>query len=272
MSLGWLFNGVAGALLLPPLNLILLGLLGLALRRRWPRLGPGLSAAALALLAVLSSKAGALLLVAPLERLTEPLTAALTAPRDSGAQAIVVLSGGRLSAAPEYGGRDIPNYWTLARLQYAAQLQRATGLPLLVSGGMPEDGGAESEAALMARVLRDDFAVPVHWLEQQSDNTAQNAQLSVRLLRADGVHRILLVTDALHMPRAQAIFAHYGLQVVAAPTIFFSRERLTPVDFVPQGEGLRRSHYAAHEWLGMAWYRLRYRAGDTATPEPPRRD
>lgn len=258
MSAGWLFNSVAGALLLPPLNLILLALLGLVLKRRWPRFGPGLSMAALALLAVLSSKAGALLLVAPLESLTP----ALLAPRDSGAQAIVVLSGGRLSAAPEYGGRDIPNYWTLARLAYAARLQRATGLPLLVTGGAPENDAVESEATLMARTLRDEFAVPVRWLEHESDNTAQNAQFSARMLQADGVHRILLVTDALHMPRAQAIFAHYGLQVVAAPTIFFSHERLTPADFVPQGEGLRRSHYAAHEWLGMLWYRLRYRAND----------
>ncbi|MFC3111370.1 YdcF family protein, partial [Undibacterium arcticum] len=86
MSLGWLFNNVAGALLLPPLNLILLGLLGLALRRRWPRLGPGLCVAALALLAVLSSKAGARLLVTPLERLSAPLTAPLAAQRGSGAQ------------------------------------------------------------------------------------------------------------------------------------------------------------------------------------------
>jgi uncharacterized SAM-binding protein YcdF (DUF218 family) len=258
MSLSWLFNGVLGALLLPPLNLILLCGFGLLLARRRPRLGRILSGVALVLLAVLSSKAGALLLVAPLERLSTPLASANHGGASTyDAQAIVVLSGGRLAAAPEYGGLDQPNYWTLARLRYAAHLQRSSGLPLLVSGGRPE-GWQDSEALLMARVLRDDFAVPVRWLEQGSDDTAANARLSAALLKPAGVSRIVLVTDAIHMPRARAAFARQGLQVVSAPTVFFSREALTPLDFVPQGEGLRRSYYALHEWLGLAWYRLKY--------------
>jgi uncharacterized SAM-binding protein YcdF (DUF218 family) len=253
MSLSWIITNLASAVLLPPLNLVLLGAAGLLLRRRWRRAGLAISCSALALLLVFSTGAGSLLLVRPLEGLTPPLTA----PRQAGAQAIVVLGGGRLATAPEYGGQDIPSYLTLARLRYAALLQRATGLPLLVTGGQP-DGSAESEAALMARVLRQDFSVPVQWLEQESDNTAQNAQFSARILRQAGVQRILLVTDALHMPRSQAIFAQQGLQVVPAATIFFSRAPLSPVDFIPDGEGLRRSHYALHEWIGLLWYRLRH--------------
>jgi uncharacterized SAM-binding protein YcdF (DUF218 family) len=253
MSLSWIITNLVSAALLPPLNLMLLCGAGWLLRRRWPRVGLATIGGALLLLLVLCTEAGALLLVQPLENLTAPLTA----PVHSGAQAIVVLGGGRLSSAPEYGGKDIPSYVPLARLRYAARLQRATGLPLLVTGGQP-DGSAESEAALLARVLLEDFSVPVRWLEQESDNTAQNAQFSARILHQAGVQRILLVTDALHMPRSQAIFARQGLQVVAAPTIFFSRARLTPADFIPGGEGLRRSHYALHEWIGLLWYRLRH--------------
>lgn len=253
MNGGWLAVNAVSALLLPPLNLVILCGIGLLLRRRWPRLGLALGAVSLAVLLVLCTKAGAQWLARPLENLTAPLSPVAA----RGAEAIVVLGGGRLSRAPEDDGQDGPNLQTLARLRYAARLQRATGLPLLVSGGSP-DGARESEAALMARSLRTDFGVPVRWLEQQSDNTAENARYSAAQLQSAGIHRVLLVTDALHMPRAQAVFAHSGLQAVAAPTWFIGHERLSAIDFLPAGEGLRRSHYAMHEALGLLWYRARY--------------
>jgi uncharacterized SAM-binding protein YcdF (DUF218 family) len=253
MNGGWVATNAVSALLLPPLNLVIPAVIGLLLRRRWPRIGLALGVTSLALLLLFSTRAGAYLLLRPLENLTAPLTQEATA----GAQAIVVLGGGRISASPEEGGHDSVNPQTLARLRYAARLQRTTGLPLLVSGGKP-DGAAESEAQLMARSLRDDFAVPVRWLEQDSDNTAQNAFYSKRQLQHDGVTRVLLVTDAMHMPRAQAIFDRAGLAAVAAPTRFLRDERFSAIYYVPDGEGLRRSHYALHEWLGLLWYRLRH--------------
>jgi hypothetical protein len=39
--------------------------------------------------------------------------------------------------------------------------------------------------------------------------------------------------------------------------MFFSTDRWSAADFLPSPEGLRRSHYAVYEWLGLAWYRLR---------------
>jgi uncharacterized SAM-binding protein YcdF (DUF218 family) len=244
---------VVSTLLLLPANLILLCIVGMVLRRAYPRLGMTLSAASLLLLAILSSEAGALLLASPLERRSAPLKVSDA----SGAQAIVILGGGRLTNAPEYEGSDMPSYRTLARLRYGAKLQRQTGLPILVSGGKP-DGSAVSEAAVMAASLRDDFSTPVKWLEQASDDTEQNAVFSAEILRQAGVKKILLVTDALHMPRAQIMFARTGLEVVAAPTVFFSRDRLTLLSFLPSGEGMRRSEYALHEWLGILWYLLRH--------------
>ncbi|MFX7731723.1 YdcF family protein, partial [Acinetobacter baumannii] len=92
------------------------------------------------------------------------------------------------------------------RLQYAAYLARRTGLPILVTGGSP-DGSPESEAALMARNLQRDVGVPVRWQETRADTTAQNASYSAAMLKADGIERILLVTDSIHMPRAMRVFA-----------------------------------------------------------------
>jgi uncharacterized SAM-binding protein YcdF (DUF218 family) len=252
MSVGWLLTNAAAALLLPPLLFIIPAAAGLLLRRRWPRAAPALALSALVLLTALSTDACVRLLIKPLEDLNPPLSASA----DAGA--IVVLGGGRQRNAPEYGGRDVPRAGTLARLRYGARLQRQTGLPLLVSGGSPE-GAAESEARLMAQVLREDFAVPVRWVEGGSDNTAENALYSASLLRQAGIRRILLVTDALHMPRARRIFSQAGLQVIAAPTSYLGQGPLQAIDFIPNAGALRDAHYALHEWLGLLWYRLAHR-------------
>ncbi|NHZ61099.1 YdcF family protein [Massilia genomosp. 1] len=244
---------VVRVLLMPPMSLIVLILAGYALRRRWPRCGRAVRRLGLAALLVLSTNAGSLLLVWPLEQGTAPLADAL----HSGAQAIVVLAAGNVHAAPEYGGADIPDDIALLRLRYAAHLQHATNLPLLVSGGNGEpDKGIPPKAVSMARALRDDFRTPVAWTEENSADTTQNALYSAAILKAAGVRRVLLVTHAMHMPRAERAFRAAGLDVVPAPTMFYSRGTLSALMFVPGWSGMFRSYYAAHEWIGLAWQRL----------------
>lgn len=253
--MGVIVTNAVSAALLPPFNLILLCAVGLLLRRKWPRAGLALSVVALALLVVFSTRAGARLLIAPLEQ----RTTVLASPRDTGAQAIVALGGGRILDAAEYAGKDLPSHIVLARLRYAVKLQRETGLSMLVSGGAPH-GASESEAELMARVVREDFGGAVRWLDTKSGNTAENALFSANVLKPEGIRKILLVTDGMHMPRAQEIFEKSGFEVIPAPTAMLARGPLQPLDFIPSGEGLRRSHYAMHEWIGLLWYRLRYDA------------
>lgn len=245
-----LLTKLASSFLLFPANLLLLMALGLLLRHRW-RHALWLTWSGLALLWLFSTRAGALLLVAPLEAQTTALSVV-----PANAQAIVVLGARRQSNAPEYRHHDAPGYLALARLQYAARLQRESHLPVLVTGGKT-DNSTESEAEVMARSLREDFGVTVRWQENEANDTAQNATLSATILRQAGIQQVLLVTDALHMPRALASFQKTGLDVLPAATVFFSHERRTPYDYVPSGEGLRRSNYALHEWIGLVWYKIR---------------
>lgn len=254
MSSAWLLTNVFSALLLPPLNMLILCAAGILMRRRWPFAGLAIALLSLALLVLLSTTAGARLLIRPLELMTPALTSSSAAQ----AQAIVVLGGGRRRNAPEYEGQDVPRETVLARLRYAVRLHRKTGLPMLVTGGSPEVN-ADSEAELMARVLHDDFNTPARWVEGKSDNTAQNARYSAAMLRHAGVSHILLVTDALHMPRSERVFAHAGLTVTAAPTSYLGRGALIAADFIPSGGGLKDSHYAMHEWIGLLWYRMAHR-------------
>jgi len=239
------------------MNLLLVTVAGFVLCRWHARSGRAVAATGIVLLVLLCMPAVANLLVQPLESQTAVLT---PAARSQG-QAIVVLAAGSEDHAAEYDGMDIPDYVALARLRYAARLQHQTGLPILVSGGnAPVDAPQRSKAQAMARALREDFATPVRWIEGQSANTEQNASYSAPLLRADGIERILLVTDAMHMPRAVMAFEHAGLHAIAAPTMFFGLERLTPLSLLPSAEGLRRSYYATYEWLGLLWYRLQLHA------------
>ena len=248
-----LLNAIPRSLFLPPASLFLLILAGLAMWRRWPRAGRIVAAGGLAVLALLSTTAGAQLFVVPLEALTAPLQA----PERSGAQAIVVLAAGNVYRAPEYGGRDVPDYTALARLRYGARLQRRTGLPILVSGGNRAEDHGYAKGDAMAAALREDFGVPVRWIEARSRDTGENAVFSAALLRADGVKRVLLVTDAMHMARARSAFERAGLEVVSAPTVFFGRQRQSFSSWLPSAEGMRRTWYAVYEWIGIGWYRLR---------------
>ncbi len=244
---------IARTLLLPPLSLFLLFGIGLMLRKR--RIGHILSTSAIALLFLLSTPAGAWLVVHPLESLATPLSSST----HTNAQAIVVLAAGRLRNSPEYENQSIPDYIALARLRYTAKLHHETGLPVLVSGGaaIPEEG-IKPLAYGMASALQNEFVTPVTWREDKSSNTAENAIFSVQILKKSGIQRILLVTDAMHMHRATMMFEQQGMQVVAAPTMFFARDAVGLSDLIPGVEGLRRSNYAIYEWLGIAWYQIRY--------------
>jgi len=255
MNISLVVANLARAVLLPPSCFFLLFLGGWALARRRPRLGRIVMGGTFALAFALCTVAGSNLVVVPLEAMTTPLDATHVA----GTQAIVVLSAGSIRHAPEYGGAAIPDHVALARLRYAAKLQHETALPILVSGGIVTlDGSGPTLAAGLAAALREDFRTPVAWLEERSTNTAENAVESAKVLLGAGVKRILLVTDAMHMPRAERQFVRAGFEVIAAPTIFLGAGSPGFFDFLPSAEGLRRTHYAFYEWLGLFWYRIRH--------------
>lgn len=253
MSTSWFITNTFAAVLLPPLSLVILGALGWLISRRYPRTGWLTVCLAVLFLIGLSTEAGSRLLIKPLEAQSLPVID----PSNSDAQAIIVLGGGRLFAAPEDKGRDQPSPDVLARLRHAARIQRQTGLPILVTGGAPDASG-ESEAEVMKRVLQEDFGAKVRWTESSSDNTAENARFSYQQLEKAQIKRVLLVTDAIHMARSIETFRRVGFVVTPAATAFRSTKTPTLADFIPTGKDLRFSHYALHEWIGVVWYRLRY--------------
>ncbi len=237
-------------LLLPPLNLLLVTVLGLILARYRPVAGYRIMAAGVAGLVLLSMHAVTTPLLISLER-----DLPLHPPIDAPPGAIVVLSGDSLASHSVPGGFTVGGI-TLRRLLTAASLHRKTGLPILATGGsVPRHAPALAE--LMTQTLRQDFRVDVRWQERKSRDTAENALFTAEILREAGVTSIYLVTDAWHMRRSLLAFAPTGLHVTAAPTPMQRPLTFTLTDFVPSVSSWATAYFVAHAWVGLLWYSLR---------------
>jgi len=175
------------------------------------------------------------------------------------AQAIVVLGG----AVHGPGGRHPGSRLLDAsdRLLVALRLYNAHKAPLvLCSGGKLISFSAPDEKpeAEVMQALLEEWGIPANAIvvESRSENTRQNATLSYQLLNPKGIRRILLVTSAMHMPRAAAVFRKAGFDVLPAPADFYAGWAETnPLDWIPNPNYLRRSEEALHEIVGLWVYR-----------------
>lgn len=237
-------------LVVPPALPLLLIVAGLVIARRRPPWGIRTAWAGVALMYVLSTGLFSSWLIGVVEVAPQAGRFDL-----AGAGAIVVLSAGTEPGAIEYGGETVDSA-SLVRIRYAAKLHRETGLPILVTGGQtPWAAGPIAKA--MKTALESDFAVPVRWIEDRSKTTAENAAFSATMLKADGVSKVVLVTEAYHMARSVAVFEAQGLAVVPAPTATRSDIMWHLGIIYPNAAALRDSYAALHEIIGAAWYWLR---------------
>lgn len=173
-------------------------------------------------------------------------------------QAIVVLGGntanGRQNWFEPYDPKAV-----ILRTDTAARLYEAGRAPLIIVSGAALDGGI-SEARMMASALEHKGVPPDAILqEDHSLTTHQNAVYTAEMLRKNDIQRFLLVTSALHMPRAMASFQKQGLTPIAAPS---------PAQIVVPGESnfafwlpnlrtLNASRSIVKEYLGLLVYWIR---------------
>jgi uncharacterized SAM-binding protein YcdF (DUF218 family) len=231
-------------LALPPASALLLALAGVLMLGRAPRLARALILAGIASIWLLSSP-----IVADQLTIWTEHYPALNLDRPTGAAAIVILGGGGQRAyAPEYGGPEAEPY-LLERLAYGAFVAQRTGLPILVTG-------FRIEAAAMRDSLQRHFGLQARWVDDQSYDTFENARNSVRMLKAAGVQRAIVVTRATHMWRSVHEFQAAGIDVVPAPVGIFSVRELSPFRFLPDTQALTRSHDAIYEALGESVRRV----------------
>ena len=94
-------------------------------------------------------------------------------------------------------------------------------------------------------------------MESQSRTTFEDALYSAALLKPKSNERWLLVTSAMHMPRAVGCFRVAGFQVEPYPVEFMTRGRSGPfAQFATGSSALIQFDRAAKEWIGLIAYRL----------------
>lgn len=259
MDIEVLINNMMQTILLPPGINIAMMLVGLLVIQRFYATGNILLISGFSLLIILSLPITAQGLNALLET-----DAALNIKtlKTSKAKAIVVLGAGRYKNALEYPEKkDSISANALERLRYAVYLHKKTGLPILVSGGSPH-GRMQSEASIMQDALKNIFQLKAKWLDVNSSNTWNNARFSAKILQKENIKDIVLVTHAYHIPRARLAFEHFNFKITAAPLGFKAKNRsdipYTALDFLPSAHAMSSSSSALHEFIGYAWYVVRY--------------
>jgi uncharacterized SAM-binding protein YcdF (DUF218 family) len=179
----------------------------------------------------------------------------------SKAPLVVVLGGGG-NDDPELPESKRMSSISAVRLVTAVQIIRcmmsaASAAHSVEQPRMILSGAAGTEAIPMEK-LAESLGIPADdiVLETRSDDTRTQAEDIFAMV---GNQPFILVTSAIHMPRAVALFRHLGMRPVPLPANYLAT--MTPVlpvmNVLPNVDALYQVTAALHERLGMVWEHLR---------------
>ncbi len=252
----WLKKIVAWGLM--PLSLCL-GLIVAGLALTWSsgraRLGRWLAFAGVALLFILSNHFVA-------EKLTRPLETRYPAATDASfvgsAPAAIVILGAGYGVSPARPALGQLTWPATARLAEGVRLARVLPEAKLIVCG-PDLGNGVTHASQLAAAAESLGVAPARIVQM---DRARDTEAEARLIKdLVGTQRIALVTSALHLPRAVALFRGAGMSVVPCPAGFATQSYDTfgPEQFLCDAGSLAQSSAALHERIGLLWSSLRGR-------------
>jgi uncharacterized SAM-binding protein YcdF (DUF218 family) len=91
-------------------------------------------------------------------------------------------------------------------------------------------------------------------VERKARNTVENAAFSKQLLESSGSDTALLITSAIHMPRAMKIFTRAGIPVLPFPCNYRVLQTDTKFSWrslIPSQESFTRWTLILKEWVGL---------------------
>jgi len=188
-----------------------------------------------------------------------PVPAEAALARLGHPRTVLVLSGGWFRPTP-HGYEVMFTTADLQRIDAGVALQQRLKARLIFSGAPLPDGTdsvAQHMAALAQRMGAPAESVAV---ETRSVNTYENLAFSTEAFQLRQAQPVLLVTSALHMPRAVAVAGALGLQVLPYPCDFRAETPGKWQLWVPSNEGAAALEGALHEVLGLWAYRWSGRA------------
>ncbi|MDP6804749.1 MAG: YdcF family protein [Rhodospirillales bacterium] len=153
--------------------------------------------------------------------------------------------------------------------ELAALGRRYPGAKLIFSGGSGDPFRQDLKEAEMVKPYLESIGLdPARViLEAEARNTHENAQFTYRLAGPKPGETWVLITSAVHMPRAAGSFRMAGWTIIPYPVDYnLLPENNFTLRFNLQG-GLSSAAWGIHEWLGLLAYRLTGRT-DALFPGP----
>jgi uncharacterized SAM-binding protein YcdF (DUF218 family) len=243
---------ILSPLAVPSSLFIIIGIVGIALLpTRYRATGRRLVVASLILIAAIAFLPIGTFLSQPLEDRFPPWTPA------QGAPAGIIVLGGAIDPVLSAARGQIALNDEAERLTVAVKLARDyPNARIVFSGGNGDLIGGLPEGKFAAEFF-ESLGLPSNRIaiENQSRNTFENAVYTKRVVAPKPGERWLLVTSAMHMPRAVGVFRQIGFPIVPYPVDYQTTGRLTllRIPFAPAG-GIRLTDAAVHEWLGLCVY------------------
>jgi uncharacterized SAM-binding protein YcdF (DUF218 family) len=118
--------------------------------------------------------------------------------------------------AAEYAGRPSPVY--RARLDHAFELfERGMAPVVITTGGAGLDPDFSEGGVGRDYLLRRGVPERALIAETQGSDTAQSAARVANIMRVNGMHTCIAVSDAYHVFRIRALLEHEGVRVEVAP-------------------------------------------------------
>lgn len=177
---------------------------------------------------------------------------------------IIVLGGATSPSLSRIHGQPVLNSNAQRLTTFATLARRYPDARLAFTGGGAKLDNGDAEADV-ARAFLAGIGVDMDRVdfEDRSRSTFENAVFSKQLLKPRGRESWLLVTSALHMPRAVGSFRAAGWSVVPYPTGFRSSGnwRNSGIGFNLAG-GLSSLEKGSHEWVGLVVYWLLDRSNE----------
>lgn len=145
---------------------------------------------------------------------------------------------------------------TLGRLTEGIRLyKKIPGSKLVLSGPGGKEGYTQADALFRTALLMGVDSVSI-LLMHKAENTAGEAKEYKNLFGAG--HNLILVTSAIHMPRAMLIFKKEGFNPIASPTNFIIKHgsRKNPWRWLPSAGYAGMMEAAVHEYVGILWMKI----------------
>lgn len=175
------------------------------------------------------------------------------------ADAVVVLSG---MVRTIEGSEGLVYEWAEAsdRIFAGIELMIEQKAPLIVltGGKLPWSVGIPEGEYLKEIAIK--YGIPAHSIQitENVHNTDEEAKAVASLLKQRDP-KIILVTSAFHMPRAQKVFEASGLSVLPFPVDFLmGADQTTIIDFIPSAGAFRNTSFVIREMIGRLYYHLKY--------------